>query len=61
VHLPAKLIFSLDYLVYLFETAANVDTRDKNVLDSLMPWSDSLPQTCRAPSRDNVIDVISNL
>jgi len=43
-----------NYLVYLFEQLPNVDTRDKNVLDSLMPWSDSLPEECRIPSRNNV-------
>jgi hypothetical protein len=35
------------YLKYLFEKLPNVDIQDKNVLDSLLPWSDALPLECR--------------
>ena len=35
------------YLKYLFEKLPNVDIQDKNVLDSLLPWSDALPSECR--------------
>jgi len=43
-----------NYLVYLFEQLPNVDIRDKGVLDSLLPWSDTLPPKCRMPYKDNV-------
>jgi len=42
-----------DYLVYLFEQLPNVDIRDKGVLDSLLPWSDSLPASCRMLHKDD--------
>lgn len=35
------------YLSYLFEKLPNLDTRDENALDKLLPWSDSLPSVCR--------------
>jgi hypothetical protein len=35
------------YLTYLFEKLPNVDVQDKNVLDGLLPWSDTLPLICR--------------
>lgn len=35
------------YLSYLFEKLPNLDTRDGNALDKLLPWSDSLPSVCR--------------
>lgn len=35
------------YLKYIFETMPNVDINDEKVLDSLLPWSDSLPPECR--------------
>jgi len=35
------------YLSYLFEKLPNLDTKDENALDKLLPWSDSLPPVCR--------------
>ena len=35
------------YLSYLFEKLPNQDTLDGNALDKLLPWSDSLPISCR--------------
>ena len=35
------------YLCYLFERLPNLDTRDKDALDELLPWSASLPPDCR--------------
>jgi transposase len=35
------------YLSYLFEKLPNLDTKNQDVLDSLLPWSDSLPVVCR--------------
>jgi len=42
-----------NYLVYLFEQLPNVDTRDVAVIDSLMPWSETLPEDCRMPRKEN--------
>ncbi len=42
-----------NYLVYLFEQLPNVDTRDVAVIDSLMPWSETLPEDCRMPITEN--------
>jgi transposase len=42
-----------NYLVYLFEQLPNVDTRDVAVIDSLMPWSETLPEDCRMPITGN--------
>ena len=36
------------YLIYLFEQLPNLDTRDKDALDQLLPWSASLPPVCLA-------------
>lgn len=35
------------YLKYLFDKLPNADISDINVLDELMPWSKTLPETCR--------------
>lgn len=35
------------YLNYLFEKLPNIDTKDNEVLDKLLPWSDALPDICR--------------
>lgn len=35
------------YLTYLFETLPNIDIKDPNVLDDLLPWSPTLPIICR--------------
>ena len=39
------------YLIYLFEQMPNVDVKEQNVLDELLPWSDSLPYKCRIGKR----------
>jgi len=41
-----------NYLTYLFEQIPNVDTKDKNIIDSLLPWSDTLPDNCRVSSQE---------
>jgi len=38
-----------NYLVYLFEQLPNIDTTDVDIIDSLLPWSDTLPKDCRMP------------
>lgn len=35
------------YLTYLFERLPNLDPQDKEALDQLLPWSDTLPPICR--------------
>ncbi|MBC9786757.1 IS66 family transposase, partial [Heliobacterium chlorum] len=35
------------YLTYLFEKLPNIDTEDHQALDSLLPWSNTLPKVCR--------------
>ncbi|NLD50221.1 MAG: IS66 family transposase [Clostridiaceae bacterium] len=39
-----------EYLTYLLKTLPNVDVKDQSVLDSLMPWSDNIPDLCRIKS-----------
>jgi len=36
-----------EYLTYLLKMLPNVDVKDQKVLDSLMPWSTDLPESCR--------------
>ena len=44
-----------NYLEYLFEQLPNADTSDESVIDSLLPWSQSLPESCRMPAnQDNM-------
>ena len=38
------------YLTYLFEKMPNVDVADPKVLDELLPWSSTLPESCRIPN-----------
>jgi hypothetical protein len=42
-----------NYLVYLFEQLPNIDTGDVAAVDSLLPWSDALPEECRMPHKEN--------
>ncbi|MDK2902073.1 MAG: transposase, partial [Thermosediminibacterales bacterium] len=37
----------LMYLKYLFEKLPNMDIKDKDALDELMPWSATLPEVCK--------------
>lgn len=39
------------YLTYLFESLPNVNIADLAVLDSLLPWSSSLPESCKVPGK----------
>ena len=40
------------YLTYLFERLPNVDIDEPTVvLDSLLPWSSSLPESCKVPGK----------
>lgn len=39
------------YLSYIFEKLPNIDTKDEKALDQLLPWSDSLPISCRVKSK----------
>lgn len=38
-----------EYLKYLFEQLPNADLTDLKILDLYLPWSDSLPEVCKAP------------
>ncbi|GFN21956.1 hypothetical protein TAMC210_02720 [Thermanaeromonas sp. C210] len=38
---------SFHYLAYLFERLPNLDPQDKEALDQLLPWSETLPPICR--------------
>ncbi|WP_422393073.1 IS66 family transposase ISCde1 [Moorella humiferrea] len=35
------------YIIYLFERLPNMDIKDKDALDELLPWSKTLPHVCR--------------
>jgi len=37
------------YLTYLFEQLPNIDTTNLELLDTYLPWSESLPDNCRRP------------
>ncbi|CCQ95373.1 hypothetical protein CULT_2540001 [[Clostridium] ultunense Esp] len=36
-----------NYLTYLFERLPNIDLKDKDMIDQLLPWSAALPSNCR--------------
>ena len=40
------------YLTYLFEKLPNIDLENINELDRLLPWSDSIPENCKVPNKD---------
>ena len=42
-----------NYLIYLFEQLPNVDTNDPAIMDSLLPWSDKLPNECKMPRTED--------
>jgi len=42
----------LHYLTYLFEQMPNVDIRNPDVLATLLPWSESLPDRVRSPKKN---------
>ena len=37
------------YLTYLFEQLPNIDRKDVEKIDDLLPWSTTLPERCRKP------------
>ena len=39
------------YLVYLFEKLPNIDLMNLDQVDDLLPWSASIPDSCRMPSK----------
>lgn len=39
------------YLKYVFEELPNMDTNDKTKLSQILPWSSTLPEECRVPSK----------
>jgi len=39
------------YLVYLFEKLPNIDLRNLDQVDDLLPWSASIPDSCSVPSK----------
>lgn len=41
------------YLTYLFERLPNIDLDNMDELDQLLPWSDSIPESCRIPSKED--------
>ncbi|WP_376770109.1 transposase domain-containing protein [Clostridium bowmanii] len=40
-----------EYLTYLFEQLPNTDVTNMNSLDKLLPWSDTIPENCKAPAQ----------
>lgn len=40
------------YLSYLFEKLPNIDTDSVEQLDELLPWSESIPDQCKIPSKN---------
>ena len=40
-----------DYITYLLEQVPNLNLDEPGVLDSLMPWAESLPATFRTPQK----------
>lgn len=38
-----------DYFTYLLEQIPNINVNDVTALDSLLPWSETLPEACRTP------------
>lgn len=44
----------MDYLTWLFEKLPNIDQTDTKVLQSILPWSKAVPDSCRMPDdKDN--------
>lgn len=49
----ANDLMAFHYLSYLFEQLPNIDIKDKEVLDGLMPWSNTLPDFIRKKPKHN--------
>jgi transposase len=43
----------LAYLTYLFEQLPNINVKDPNALDLLLPWSDPVQAECSVPSKSS--------
>lgn len=41
-----------EYLKYLFEQLPNIDVKDQEALDNLLPWSESLHDHCKVPNKN---------
>lgn len=39
------------YLVYLFEKLPNIDLKNLDQVDDLLPWSHTIPDSCKVPSK----------
>lgn len=39
------------YLTYLFEKLPNINTKQQHAVDELLPWSASLPDSCRLKTK----------
>lgn len=48
----ANQLSPFHYLTYLFEQLPNIDLNDTTQLDALLPWSETLPESCRVRSKD---------
>lgn len=42
---------TFDYLTYLLEQLPNIDQTDPAALDALLPWSPTLPESCKLPAK----------
>jgi len=42
------------YLTFLLEQLPNIDVKDQDALDKLLPWSESLPASCRKEKVDEL-------
>jgi transposase len=40
-----------EYLKYLFEQLPNIDTKNIENIDALLPWSTTLPDVCKVPQK----------
>ncbi len=42
------------YLTFLLEQLPNIDVKDQDALDKLLPWSENLPASCRTEKVDEL-------
>lgn len=47
----ANQLSPFHYLTHLLEKLPNIDLSDMSQLDTLMPWSDTLPESCKTSSK----------
>jgi len=43
----ANKLKPFEYIQYLLKNMSNSDVKEQSVLDSFLPWSESIPETCR--------------